>query len=76
MAIFAEVTENEHIIQRHLRDIHPLLDYDASERQYALRFIEIGLSGPYGFSMVTLSQVCALLTLISILCSSRTVSLR
>jgi len=33
MAIFAEVTENEHIIYRHLRGIHPLLDYDASESQ-------------------------------------------
>jgi len=30
-AIFAEVTENECIIDRHLRDIHPLLDYDASD---------------------------------------------
>jgi len=33
MAIFAVVTENEHIIDRHLRGIHPLLDYDASESQ-------------------------------------------
>ena len=33
MAIFAEVTENECIIDRHLRGIHPLLDYDASESQ-------------------------------------------
>jgi len=33
MAIFAEVTENESIIYRHLRGIHPLLDYDASESQ-------------------------------------------
>ena len=31
MAILAEVTENERIIHRHLRGIHPLLDYDASE---------------------------------------------
>ena len=31
MAIFAEVTENERIIDSHLRGIHPLLDYDASE---------------------------------------------
>ena len=32
--MFAEVTENERIIDRHLRDIlHPLLDYDASESQ-------------------------------------------
>jgi len=30
---FAEDTENERIIERHLRDIHPLLDYDASESQ-------------------------------------------
>ena len=36
MAIFAEVTENERIIHRHLRDIHPLLDYDASESQSML----------------------------------------
>ena len=33
MAIFREVTENERIIYRHLRGIHPLLDYDASESQ-------------------------------------------
>ena len=33
MAIFAEATENECIIHRHLRGIHPLLDYDASESQ-------------------------------------------
>ena len=35
MAIFAEVTKNKciYIIDRHLRDIHPLLDYDASESQ-------------------------------------------
>jgi len=36
MAIFAEVTENERIIYRHLRDIHPLLHYDASESQSML----------------------------------------
>ena len=33
MAIFAEVTENERIIDRHMRGIHPLLDYNASESQ-------------------------------------------
>jgi len=33
MAIFAEVTKNERIIYRHLRSIHPLLDYDVSESQ-------------------------------------------
>ena len=33
MAIFAEVTENECRIYTHLRGIHPLLDYDASESQ-------------------------------------------
>ena len=33
MAIFAEVTDNERIICRHLRGIQPLLDYDASESQ-------------------------------------------
>ena len=33
MAIFAEVTENERSIYRHLHGIHPLLDYDASESQ-------------------------------------------
>ena len=36
MAIFAEVTESECIIDRHLRGIHPLLDYDASESQSML----------------------------------------
>ena len=36
MAIFAEVTENERVIERHLRDIHPLLDYDASRSQSTL----------------------------------------
>ena len=52
MAIFEVVTENERIIERHLRDIHPLLDYDASENQsYALGLIEIGLSALYGFSV-------------------------
>jgi len=33
MAIFTEVIENERIIYRHLRGIHPLLNYDASESQ-------------------------------------------
>ena len=33
MAIFAEVTKYERIIDKHLRGIHPLLDYDASESQ-------------------------------------------
>ena len=33
MVIFAEVTENECIIDKHLRGIYPLLDYDASESQ-------------------------------------------
>ena len=46
VAIVPEVTENERIIDRHLRDIHPLLDYDASESQ-----VEIGLSALYGFSV-------------------------
>ena len=36
MAIFAEVIKNERINDRHLRDIHPLLDYDASESQSML----------------------------------------
>ena len=51
MAIFAEVTENERIIDRHLRGIHPLLDYDASESQSMISIwvdlIEIGLSALY-----------------------------
>ena len=52
MAIFAEVTKNECIIDRHLRDIHALLDYDASEVSlYAVDLIEIGLSALYGFSV-------------------------
>ena len=42
MAIFGEVTENERIIHRHLRSIHPLLDYDAN-----LDLIEV----LYGFSV-------------------------
>jgi len=41
MAIFTEVTENKRIIDRHLRYIHPLLDYDVSEIQSML---SIGLS--------------------------------
>ena len=48
MAIFAEVTENKRIIYRHLRGIHPLIDYDASESQSMISIwfdlIEIGLS--------------------------------
>ena len=36
MAIFAEVTENERIIDRHLHYIHPLLDFDASESRSTL----------------------------------------
>ena len=52
MAIFAEVTENECIIYRHMRGIHPLLDYDASESQSVISdLIEIGLSALYGFSV-------------------------
>ena len=47
MAIFTEVTENERIIDGHLRGIHPLLDYDASESQSMISIwfdlIEIGL---------------------------------
>ena len=52
MTIFGEITENERIIDRHLRDVHPLLDYDVSESQCS-RFIEIGLSALYsiGFSV-------------------------
>ena len=52
MEIFAEVTENERIIDRHLRGMYPLLDYDASESQsMILVWFEIGLSAPYGFSV-------------------------
>ena len=36
MAIFADVTENDCIIHRHVHDIHPLVDYDASESQAML----------------------------------------
>ena len=36
MAIFAEVTENERIIDMHLRDIHPLFHCDASESRSML----------------------------------------
>ena len=50
MAIFAEVTENEHIIERHVCNMHQLLDYDASESQ-SLSLIEIGLSALHGFSV-------------------------
>jgi len=34
--VIGEVTENEHIIERHLHDIHPLLDYDTSQTQSTL----------------------------------------
>ena len=51
MAIFAEFTDNKRMIDRHLRDIHPLVDYDASESQSALNLIEIGLSALFGFSV-------------------------
>ena len=43
MAIFAEVTENERIIDRHLRGIHPLLDYDASESQSTVSYTHLTL---------------------------------
>ena len=33
MVKFAGVTENKRIIDRHLRDIHPLLDCDVCESQ-------------------------------------------
>ena len=46
MAIFAEITENERIIDRHLHGIHPLLDYDASESQSVL-----SIWSKYGFSV-------------------------
>jgi len=36
MEVFTEVTENDRIIERHLHDIHPLLDYDVSESQSTL----------------------------------------
>ena len=54
MVIFAEVTENERIIYRHLRGIHPLLDYDLWrfwKSVYDLDLIWfdwIGLSALYG----------------------------
>ena len=51
MAIFAEVTENERIIYRHLRGTHPLLDYDVWKSVYDLDLIEIGLSALNGFSV-------------------------
>ena len=41
MAIFAEVTENERITDRHLRGIHPLPDYDASESQSMASMLSI-----------------------------------
>ena len=43
MAIFAEVTENEHIFDRHLRGIHPLLDYDASESKSTVSYTHLTL---------------------------------
>ena len=36
VTIFAEDTKNQRIIERHLRDIHLLLDYDVSESQSTL----------------------------------------
>jgi len=60
MAIFVEVTENERIIHMHLRDIHPLLDYVASESAvYALSLIDIGLLALYGFSVRPIIQYYA-----------------
>ena len=46
MAIFAEVTENERIIDTHLCGIHPLL-----KSVYDLDLIEIRLSALYGVSV-------------------------
>ena len=51
MAIFAEVTESLRIIHRHLRDIHPLLDYDASESQSTLSVSSKWAYQRYGFSV-------------------------
>ena len=36
MVIFTEVIENEHVSESHVHDIHPVLDYDASESQSML----------------------------------------
>ena len=52
MAMFAEVTENERIIDRHLRDIHPILDYDVRLKvSLCSRFDRNRLSALYGFSV-------------------------
>ena len=51
--IFSEVTENEHIIERQLHDIYPLLNYDVSsvwKSVYALVLIKIGL--PHNMALV------------------------
>ena len=63
MAIFAEVTENERIIDRRYTSTARLWRFWKSV--YDLDLIEIGLSTLYGVSVKTLN---------SVLCSSRTVS--
>ena len=59
MAIFAEVTENECIIERHLRIIDASLACDGafstSESHFMLS-IEMGL--PYGFSLTVRPSIC------------------
>jgi len=60
-AIFAEVIKNECVIERHLRDIHPLLDYDVSESQSTFSVYQ-------NRPLSTIWLQCK--SLISILCSS------
>ena len=43
-------------IDRHLRDIHPLLDYDASESQF-LGLIEIGLSAQQSHGLFAIAKL-------------------
>jgi len=52
MTIFAEFTENERIIERHLRDIHPLLDMTRLKLSLCSRFDRNNLAYQHYIALV------------------------
>ena len=67
MAIFAEITENDRIIHRHLRDIHPLLNYDASESQSMILDLIEGFSVNPDFNIMQQSHGLSAITKLLVL---------